>query len=131
MSDSLANKYIIIIINFITPADTYLFTEKKNSNHMKNIIVNFDFENVSAEQYNNVWADLRATGNGSPKGLLFHAGGPRTGSGWKVVDLWESEEAFQNFGPVLMPLLEKHNIPIVQPEVIPAQYVHERQAEIA
>jgi hypothetical protein len=40
-----------------------------------------------------------------PDGLLFHMGGPIDG-GWRVVDAWESREAFDRFaaetlGPVI------------------------------
>ena len=31
-----------------------------------------------------------------PQGGIFHVGGPMEG-GWRVVDIWESEEAFQRF----------------------------------
>ena len=43
-------------------------------------------------------------------GLLSHAAGP-TDSGWRVVDVWESEEAFQRFGEVIGPILQEVGLP--------------------
>ena len=39
------------------------------------------------------------------EGLLAHAAG-QSKSGFRVVDVWESEEAFRRFGEVLMPILQ-------------------------
>ena len=91
---------------------------------MKKVVVRFDFPNVSQQQYDNVWEELRTTGNDHPKGLIFHVGAPVTG-GWMVVDVWESEEAFKNFGSVLMPILSRQDIPEMQPTIVPAHFVYE------
>ena len=32
-----------------------------------------------------------------PAGCLFHMGGPTENGGWRVVDMWESQEAFERF----------------------------------
>jgi hypothetical protein len=92
---------------------------------MKKIVVHFDFPNVTQQQYDNVWKDLRATGNDHPDGLLFHVGAPKPGGGWMVVDVWESEDAFKKFGQVLMPLIAKQDIPNIQPVIMPARFVYE------
>jgi hypothetical protein len=91
---------------------------------MKKVILRFDFPNVSQQQYDNVWKELRATGNDHPKGLIFHVGGPTTG-GWMVVDVWESEDAFRNFSSTLMPIIARQDIPQVQPSISPAYNVYE------
>jgi hypothetical protein len=39
------------------------------------------------------------------KGLLVHAAG-QGAKGFRVVDVWESEEAFRSFGEKLMPILQ-------------------------
>ncbi len=49
---------------------------------------------------------LNSLGDWPVEGILFHSAGP-TENGWRVVDVWESEEAFQHFGEVLAPLLEE------------------------
>jgi hypothetical protein len=32
-----------------------------------------------------------------PEGLILHTAGPREEGGWRVIDVWESEEAFWRF----------------------------------
>ena len=52
------------------------------------------------------------------EGLLVHAAGQGP-SGFRVVDVWTSEEAFQRFGEKLMPIMQAIGIE-GQPEVYPA-----------
>jgi hypothetical protein len=52
------------------------------------------------------------------EGLLVHAAGQGE-SGFRVVDVWESEEACNRFGEVLAPILQEAGID-VRPEVYPA-----------
>jgi hypothetical protein len=51
-------------------------------------------------------------------GLLVHAAGQATG-GFRVVDVWESEDAFRRFGEKLIPILKAIGIED-QPEVYQA-----------
>ena len=44
------------------------------------------------------------------KGILFHVAGP-TDTGFRVIDIWESEEAFAAFGPFIGPALEEVGFP--------------------
>lgn len=55
------------------------------------------------------------------KGLLAHVAG-QGAQGFRVVDVWESEEAFQRFGEKLMPIMKAIGIE-GQPEVYPAHTV--------
>ena len=52
------------------------------------------------------------------EGLLVHASGDGP-NGFRVVDVWESEEAAQRFGEQLAPHLQEANI-TSEPEVYPA-----------
>lgn len=90
---------------------------------MGNIIVHFNIPNTSSAQYDAVWKDLRAAGFSNPKGLISHVGGMK-GNDLIVVDVWESQEAFNEFGNTLMPLLKKNGFPDVQPQIIDAHYVY-------
>ena len=95
---------------------------------MQQVLVHFDFpadENANKQNYDAVWDDLRAAGHANPKGLIFHAGAPKPGGGWIVIDVWESAEAFQEFGKVLMPIIQKHKLPEVQPNIYPAHYIYQ------
>lgn len=52
------------------------------------------------------------------EGLLSHAAGEGEG-GFRVVDVWESEEAVQRFGETLIPVLKELGVD-AEPEVYPA-----------
>jgi hypothetical protein len=57
------------------------------------------------------------------EGLLSHAAG-QAPSGFRVVDVWESEDACKRFGDVLMPLLQEIGV-TEQPQIYPAHaFVH-------
>jgi hypothetical protein len=51
------------------------------------------------------------------EGLVFHVAG-ETANGFRVIDVWQSEEAFQRFGDALAPIMEKLGLK-EQPEVYP------------
>ena len=55
------------------------------------------------------------------KGLLVHVAG-QSANGFRVVDVWESEEAFQRFGEKLMPIMKAIGIE-GEPEVYPSHTV--------
>ncbi len=62
---------------------------------------------------------LRRLSDWPAKGLLAHVAGP-TPDGWRVMDIWESEDDFQAFGAVLMPILMDIGYPQVTPQIFPA-----------
>ena len=83
------------------------------------------FQGVMQEQYEE--SVRRLTGGKSQfespadwpvEGLLAHIAG-QAPSGFRVVDVWESEEAFARFGDHLMPILQDMGVQ-GQPEVYPA-----------
>jgi hypothetical protein len=50
-------------------------------------------------------------------GLLAHVAGQGE-NGFRVVDVWESEDAFRRFGETLMPILQEIGVE-GQPEIYP------------
>lgn len=52
------------------------------------------------------------------EGLLAHVAGEGE-SGFRVVDVWESEEAAQRFGETLIPILQEVGVN-AKPEIYPA-----------
>ncbi len=52
------------------------------------------------------------------EGLLVHAAGQGEG-GFRVIDVWESEEAAAKFGQILIPILQEIGV-TDQPELYPA-----------
>ncbi len=52
-----------------------------------------------------------------PPGLLIHTSGP-TERGWRIFDVWDSEESFRRFSSVAVPrALQGLNIPQYTPQV--------------
>ncbi|MBL1083693.1 hypothetical protein JK359_17250 [Streptomyces actinomycinicus] len=92
------------------------------------IIVIFDIPGGGQELYD-ACID-RLTGGGGftsladipAPGLISHAAGP-VGGGWRVVDVWESEEALENFSKILQPVLSELGHSDGEPQIIPAYNV--------
>lgn len=98
---------------------------------MKQVVVQFNFPKCTLQQYDNVWNDLRATGNAHPKGLVSHVGAPTPDGGLLVVDVWESEDAFNEMGKTLMPMIMKQDIQVVPPKILPVHYLQIEHHEMA
>jgi hypothetical protein len=61
------------------------------------IAVEMNVRGASLEQYDQVREKMGLTQNGAtPPGALFHWIAPSE-DGWRVVDVWESREAFDRF----------------------------------
>jgi hypothetical protein len=79
------------------------------------------FQGITQEQYEESVRRLTDGGSvSSPadwpvEGLLAHIAG-QAPSGFRVVDVWESEEAFGRFGEHLMPILQGMGVQ-GQPEI--------------
>ncbi len=50
-----------------------------------------------------------------PEGWIFHAAGP-TEDGWRVVEVWESQEAFDAYYQRLGPSLQNLGVSLGQPD---------------
>lgn len=77
---------------------------------MEVMVVN-DIPGVDAETYERV---LAAAGVESdpPEGLIIHAAGP-IGTGWRVLSVWRSGEAFERFREArLIPAAQDLGLPI-------------------
>lgn len=91
---------------------------------MKKVIIQFNFPGLSASNYDKIWEEIRGLGYSNPKGLLHHVGGIQ-GKNLIVSDVWESLEAFNKFGEILLPLMGKLGFPKVQPTITPVHYEYE------
>ena len=83
------------------------------------------FEGVTKEQYEESVRKLtggkdrvESPADWPVEGLVTHISGQGE-NGFRVVDVWESEEAFSRFGEVLMPILEDMGVQ-GKPDVYPA-----------
>lgn len=84
---------------------------------MGKILIQFTFPNMGKEVYDKVVKDLAAAGHGNIPERLYHATAP-IGKDWHVTDVWESEEAFNKFGEIMVPILEKNGGTPVPPKVM-------------
>jgi hypothetical protein len=96
---------------------------------MKKIVVIMNSPTFTANNYEQVWDDLRAAGKSNPNGLLSHVGFAKPGGGWMVVDVWESREAFAEFSKTLLPIIQKTGVAMEEPQILPAHYFYEPHAE--
>jgi hypothetical protein len=84
-----------------------------------------EFPGVTQAQYEEVLrkltngGTLRSLSDCPVKGLLSHVAGP-TSSGWRVVDVWDSEEHLVKFAEMLMPIGKALGFPDSTPQVFPA-----------
>jgi hypothetical protein len=89
------------------------------------VVAVFQSPSLTQERYEE--SVRRLTGGGSRlespadwpvEGLLAHVAGQGE-NGFRVVDVWESEEAFRLFGETLIPILQEIGVE-GQPEIYPA-----------
>ena len=78
----------------------------------------FHPKSLSAAQYDEAISALGAAGAANPAGRLHHSCFGPDGD-LMVFEVWESQQAFENYGPVLMPILEKAGIDPGTPDVMP------------
>ena len=91
---------------------------------MEKIMVQFTIPGLTAAQYEKVWEELREAGHEHPKGMIHHYGG-YVGNNWLIIEIWESEELFNEFGKILTPFVDKHGVPKTQPIVLDLHYIYD------
>lgn len=94
---------------------------------MEKIMVQITVAGLTAAQYDKVWEELREAGHKNPKGMIHHYGG-FVGNNWLIIEIWESEALFTEFGKVLTPFLEKHAVPKIQPIVLDLHYIYDHSS---
>ena len=73
---------------------------------------------LTAAQYDEAIRELEAAGAANPAGRVHHSCfGPD--NALMVYEVWESPQAFEAYGPVLMPILAKVGIDPGAPDVMP------------
>lgn len=83
------------------------------------IVVRFTPKSMSTAQYDEILSKLEAAGAGKPKGRLFGvAFGPH--NALLVSDVWDSQENFDAFGQILMPILQEVGVDPGTPVIIEA-----------
>lgn len=83
------------------------------------VLCKFEGDGFTKEMYEELRKQIDFEHN-HPKGEIFHAVGFGDSGKFHVVDIWESEEDFNNFVKnKLKPVLEKINAPMPKGEIIP------------
>jgi hypothetical protein len=83
------------------------------------VLVTQELEGITQEIYDGVNARLGADSD-PPAGLILHASGP-TERGWRIVDVWDSEDDYRRFaedriGPAVMAYAQDAGIEPVAPD---------------
>jgi hypothetical protein len=77
---------------------------------------------MTAQQYDECIKRLKKAGAAHPRGRVYHACfGPS--DKLAVFDVWTSQEAFDKFGAVLMPIMQELGVDTGQPAVMPIHNV--------
>ena len=80
------------------------------------ITVLFTPRSLSASQYDESIKQLENAGAGVPQGRLYHVCFG-TGTSLRIIEVWESQDAFNAFGPTLIPILQQVGIDPGQPDI--------------
>lgn len=88
---------------------------------MKKQLVQFNFTGMSVQQYDQVMDELRKTGHSEIPGRIYHVSTIQD-NGMQVIGVWESREAFDNFGKIIQPIFNKLGVRQVQPTITPVYY---------
>ena len=88
---------------------------------MKKVMVEFNFKGLTTRDFDTMWNECREAGYAEPKGLIQHTAA-KTAEGIAVVDVWESEDAFNTFGKFLGPLAAKYGQGKAKPNVNPVYF---------
>ena len=85
---------------------------------MKKIVALFNVVGYTAEQYNQVIKELEASGKLKNPAYINRVVAQQT-DGLLIIDVWESEEALNEFAEILVPILIKNGVTPAQPTLLP------------
>ncbi len=85
---------------------------------MKKIVALFNVVGYTAEQYSQVIKDLGASGKLKDPAYINRVVAKQP-DGLLIIDVWESEEALNEFAETLVPILIKNGVKPAQPTILP------------
>jgi hypothetical protein len=80
------------------------------------IVAYFELPGMSQTQYEQTLKGLEDKGLGAPDGRLHHVAW-NTAQGWRVLDIWESEEKLGKFAEGLIPIMTGTGATPAQPQI--------------
>ncbi|MFF0748169.1 antibiotic biosynthesis monooxygenase [Streptomyces sp. NPDC004267] len=81
------------------------------------VIVTVEIPGGTKEQYEQNTEQITSADWWPMPGFLAHAAGPDGTGGWRVVDFWESAEAFHAFVEKATPIFRSSGTPPVMPRI--------------
>ena len=85
---------------------------------MKKIVALFNVVGYTAEQYSQVIKEMEGAGKLKDPAYIHRVVAQQT-DGLLIMDVWESEEALNEFSETLVPILIKNGVTPVQPTLLP------------
>ncbi|MCX4982533.1 antibiotic biosynthesis monooxygenase [Streptomyces sp. NBC_00572] len=81
------------------------------------VIVTVEIPGGTQEQYEETTRLLKAAEWFPPAGFIAHAAGPDGSGGWRIVDFWDSEDAFLAFVEKAKPIFDQGGLRTILPTV--------------
>lgn len=77
---------------------------------------------MTSAQYDEIISELDRAGEGRPAGRISHCSfGPD--ENLMVFEIWENQQAFEEFGKVLMPILARIGVDGASPDILPIHHM--------
>ncbi len=80
------------------------------------IVIKFKHEGFPASKYHEAIKKLEASGQGNPKGRLYHICYGDSNE-VDILDVWDSMENFEMFGKTLVPILHSLGVTLRPPDI--------------
>ncbi|MFI8826818.1 antibiotic biosynthesis monooxygenase [Streptomyces sp. NPDC053431] len=87
------------------------------------VVVTVEIPGGTQEMYERTNDRITSASWFPPPGFIAHSAGPDGTGGWRVIDFWESEEAFQAFLRLAVPIFQEAGMPPVVPKISPLSNV--------
>ncbi|MGW4164678.1 hypothetical protein [Streptomyces sp. NPDC004788] len=81
------------------------------------VVVTVEQPDVTREMYESLHAQITTAPWWPPEGFLAHSAGPDGTGGWRVIDFWESENAFRAFMEKAAPIFQSVGAPQATPKI--------------
>lgn len=88
----------------------------------KAIVAIFDASSEHSEQYDQITKELETVGAGNPIGRLYHVAYAKDG-GYIVVDVWESDDLFEQFSLTLADTIKRMGGNPGKPQIYPVHNI--------
>ena len=85
---------------------------------MTKIVATFNIPGFTPQKYSQTIKDLDAAGKKLSAGRINHVAAQQK-DGLLIIDVWESQEALDEFSKTLVPILQKNGVTPAVPTILP------------